>query len=346
MIAERNMAVLRAIIEDFIATNEPVSSKSLVENHNFGVSSATIRNDMAFLEEEGYIAAPHTSAGRIPTDKGYRVFVDQLIQAEQATAEIKKNLVELNRLFAKTLDQLTDLDEKLQTSAQLLAKATGEAAVVQYPNLKSISVSSIELVKISENRVLLLLITNAERIQQHVVVLPNEIDADDLNSIKQKIAVAITGTPIESMMQKLEKFEDSFKPQLRPSVLALLAGLEVLADANRQDKIAFAGAANLVRNEEQFSGNLASLLKSFDEQSEIWQVLNSWQLEAERPRAIIGSEHSVYELSTSSLLLSSYSNQGTEVAKIAVVGPTRMNYPRNFAAVLALAKLLSREQEA
>ena len=101
---------------------------------------------MAFLEKEGYIAAPHTSAGRIPTDKGYRVFVDQLIQAEQATAEIKKNLVELNRLFAKTLDQLTDLDEKLQTSAQLLAKATGEAAVVQYPNLKSISVSSIELV--------------------------------------------------------------------------------------------------------------------------------------------------------------------------------------------------------
>ena len=346
MIAERNMAVLRAIIEDFIATNEPVSSKSLVENHNFGVSSATIRNDMAFLEEEGYIAAPHTSAGRIPTDKGYRVFVDQLIQAEQATAEIKKNLVELNRLFAKTLDQLTDLDEKLQTSAQLLAKATGEAAVVQYPNLKSISVSSIELVKISENRVLLLLITNAERIQQHVVVLPNAIDANDLNSIKQKIALAITGAPIESMMQKLEKFEELFRPHFRSSVLALLAGLEVLADANRQDKIAFAGAANLVRNEEQFSGNLASLLKSFDEQSEIWQVLNSWQLEAKRPRAIIGAEHSVYELSTSSLLLSSYSNQGTEVAKIAVVGPTRMNYPRNFAAVLALAKLLSREQEA
>ena len=115
MISERGMAVLRAIIEDFIATNEPVASKSLVDRHNFGVSSATIRNDMAYLEEEGYIVAPHTSAGRIPTDKGYRVFVDQLIQAEAVTAEIKKNLAELNRLFAKTLDQLTDLDEKLQS---------------------------------------------------------------------------------------------------------------------------------------------------------------------------------------------------------------------------------------
>ncbi|NBW74021.1 MAG: HTH domain-containing protein, partial [Microbacteriaceae bacterium] len=115
MISERNMAVLRAIIEDFIATNEPVSSKSLVEKYNFGVSSATIRNDMAHLEEEGYIAAPHTSSGRIPTDKGYRVFVDQLIQVEAVANEIKKNLVELNRIFSKTLDQLTDLDEKLQT---------------------------------------------------------------------------------------------------------------------------------------------------------------------------------------------------------------------------------------
>ena len=156
MISERNMAVLRAIIEDFIATNEPVGSKTLVERHNFGVSSATIRNDMAVLEEEGYIAAPHTSSGRIPTDKGYRVFVDQLIQAEAVTAEIKKNFAELNKIFAKTLDQLTDLDEKLQTSAQLLAKATGEAAVVQYPNMKSVSVRSVEFVKVSEARVLIL----------------------------------------------------------------------------------------------------------------------------------------------------------------------------------------------
>ncbi|NDD26410.1 MAG: HTH domain-containing protein, partial [Actinobacteria bacterium] len=135
MISDRNMAVLRAIIEDFIATNEPVSSKAIVEKHSFGVSSATIRNDMAQLEEEGYIAAPHTSSGRVPTDKGYRVFVDQLLEAEAVAAEIKRNLAELNRIFSKTLDQLTDLDERLQTSAQLLAKATGEAAVVQYPNL-------------------------------------------------------------------------------------------------------------------------------------------------------------------------------------------------------------------
>ncbi|NBQ93306.1 MAG: heat-inducible transcription repressor HrcA [Micrococcales bacterium] len=345
MISERGMAVLRAIIEDFIATNEPVASKSLVDRHNFGVSSATIRNDMAYLEEEGYIVAPHTSAGRIPTDKGYRVFVDQLIQAEAVTAEIKKNLAELNRLFAKTLDQLTDLDEKLQTSAQLLAKATGEAAVVQYPNLKSIAVSSIELVKVAENRVLILLITNADRIQQHVVILKEDWSSEQLVIVKEKINAELAGQPIESLSAKLNELAENFDVSLRENIEILVSGLSLLIDANKQEKIAFAGTANLVRNEQQFAGNLATLLNSFDEHSEVWQVLNSWQLDSARPRAIIGSEHSVHELSNSSLLISSYSSQGTEVAKVAVVGPTRMNYPKNFAAVLALAKLLSKDDE-
>ena len=345
MISERNMAVLRAIIEDFIATNEPVGSKTLVERHNFGVSSATIRNDMAVLEEEGYIAAPHTSSGRIPTDKGYRVFVDQLIQAEAVTAEIKKNFAELNKIFAKTLDQLTDLDERLQTSAQLLAKATGEAAVVQYPNMKSVSVRSVEFVKVSESRVLILLITDAERIQQHVVLLASDVSEHALASLKEKFNQVCSGLPIESLAESLKVLVTKFAPEQRVNVQILVDGIFLLIDANKQDKVAFAGAANLVRSEQQFAGGLSSLLQTFDEQSDIWQFLNLWKLEAEKPRAIIGSENSVFELSTSSLLLSSYSNQGTEVAKVAVVGPTRMNYPRNFAAVLALSKLLSKDQE-
>lgn len=345
MISDRNMAVLQAIIEDFIATNEPVSSKAIVEKHHFGVSSATIRNDMAQLEEEGYIAAPHTSSGRIPTDKGYRVFVDQLLQAEAVAAEIKKNLAELNRIFSRTLDQLTDLDERLQTSAQLLAKATGEAAVVQYPNLKSVSVTAIELVQISENRVLILLVTDSERIQQHVVLLKKNLSSTNLVNIKQKISQELSGKSVENLVEKLSSLVKSFAPELRDIVAVIVSGIALLLDANKQEKIAFAGAANLLRHEEQFSGSLANLLKTFDEQSEIWQVLNSWQLEQAKPKAIIGSEHSIFELSNSSLLFSGYSSQGTEVAKVAVVGPTRMNYPRNFAAVLALSKLLSKESE-
>ena len=344
MISERNTAVLRSIIEDFILTNEPVSSKALLERHQFGVSSATIRNDMAVLEEEGYIQAPHTSSGRVPTDKGYRVFVDQMINSE-VTAELKKNLVELNRLFSKTLDQLTDLDEKLYTSAQLLAKATGEAAVVQYPNLQSTFVRSIEFVKVSDNRVLVLLITQADRIAQHIVHLSSDVADQQLTQFKTSFSQVCSGASIESLPEKLSNLVAKSQPDVSANVKLLVDGILVLIKASKQDKVAFAGASNLVRSEQEFAGGLSSLLETFDEGTDIWNVLNLWKIDAETPKAIIGSENSVTEFSTSSLLLSGYSNNGTELAKIAVLGPTRMNYAKNLAAVLALSQLLSKNQE-
>jgi heat-inducible transcriptional repressor len=299
---------------------------------------------MAVLEEEGYIQAPHTSSGRVPTDKGYRVFVDQMINSE-ATAELKKNLVELNRLFSNTLDQLTDLDEKLQTSAQLLAKATGEAAVVQYPNLQSTFVRSIEFVKVSDSRVLVLLITQADRIAQHIVVLSNEITDNQLADLKKSFSQVCQGSSIESLPEKLNDLISKSSSESLANVKALSEGLLVLIKANKQDKVAFAGASNLVRAEQEFAGGLSSLLETFDEGTDIWKVLNLWKIEAETPKAIIGSENSVFEFSTSSLVLSGYSNHGTDLAKIAVLGPTRMNYARNLAAVLALSQLLSKNQE-
>ena len=343
MISVRNLAVLRAIIEDFIATNEPVASKSLVERHNFGVSSATIRNDMAALEEEGYITAPHTSSGRIPTDKGYRVFVDQLIQAEAESVEIRKSFSELRKQFSKTLDQLTDLDERLETSAQLLAKATGEAAVIQYPNLNSVLVRAIELVKVSTNRALVILITESERIQQHLVVFPVEVSEDQLHQIRSKVNAVATGVLIDDLPALLKKSLETVASADKAIMQKVIEGVLVLIDSNRQDKIAFAGTTNLVRNEDQFAGGLPSLLETLDQQKDLFDFLS--KVESVQPKAIIGSENSVVELSNSSLLLSSYTDQGQELAKVALVGPTRMNYSKNLAAVLALAHLLSKDIE-
>jgi heat-inducible transcriptional repressor len=345
MISVRNLAVLRAIIEDFIATNEPVASKSLVERHNFGVSSATIRNDMAALEEEGYITAPHTSSGRIPTDKGYRVFVDQLIQAEAESVEIRKNFAELRKLFSKTLDQLTDLDERLETSAQLLAKATGEAAVIQYPNLNSVLVRAIEIVRVSSNRALVILITESERIQQHLVVFPTDVSDQQLGAIRAKLNTVAFGKVIDDLGALLKQSLETIAPADQINTQIVVDGVLLLIDTNRQDKMAFAGTTNLVRNEDQFAGGLPSLLETLDQQKDLFAFLNNWKLDSIQPRAIIGSENSFVELSNSSLLLSSYHNQGEEIAKVALVGPTRMNYSKNLAAVLALAHLLSKDIE-
>src|SRR5215510_2502475 len=136
---ERRFAVLRAIVADYVSSQEPVASKAIVERHNLGVSSATVRNDMAALEEDGYITQPHTSAGRIPTDKGYRLFVDRL-------ADIKPLSAAERRAITHFLDGAIDLDDVLRRSVRLLAQLTRQVAVVQYPMMTNASVRHVEVV--------------------------------------------------------------------------------------------------------------------------------------------------------------------------------------------------------
>src|SRR3954465_1666282 len=139
---ERRLAVLRAIVEDYVATEEPVGSKALVERHGLGVSPATVRNDMAALEDEGYIAQPHTSAGRVPTDKGYRLFVDKL-------AALKPLSPAEPKAIARFLEGAVDLDDTLHRTVRLLAQLTRQVAVVQYPSLARSAVRHLEIVHLA-----------------------------------------------------------------------------------------------------------------------------------------------------------------------------------------------------
>src|SRR5689334_24421482 len=145
---ERKLEVLRAIVEDYVATQEPVGSKALVERHGLGVSSATVRNDMAVLEEEGYITQPHTSAGRVPTDKGYRLFVDRLTTVKPMSQAER-------RAIASFLDGAVDLDDVVQRSVRVLSQLTRQVAVVQYPSLSRSTVRHIEVVPLTPTRLLL-----------------------------------------------------------------------------------------------------------------------------------------------------------------------------------------------
>ena len=142
MIEDRKLAVLRAIVEDYVATQEPVGSKTLVERHQLGVSPATVRNDMAALEDEGLIAQPHTSAGRIPTDKGYRFFVDRLTTSSRC----RRRRSARSRRSSRAPH---DLDDVVQRSVRLLAQLTQQVAIVQYPTLARSTVRHVELVALS-----------------------------------------------------------------------------------------------------------------------------------------------------------------------------------------------------
>ena len=161
MVDDRKLDVLRAIVEDYVATEEPVGSKALVERHSLGVSPATVRNDMAALEEEGYIHQPHTSAGRVPTDKGYRLFVDRL-------TTVKPMSVAEKRAISTFLDGAVDLDDVVSRSVRVLSQLTRQVAMVQYPTLSRSTVRHIELVSLTPTRVMVILILSTGRVEQRL----------------------------------------------------------------------------------------------------------------------------------------------------------------------------------
>src|SRR5438067_4703460 len=184
MLDDRKLAVLRAIIEDYVSTTEPVGSKTLVDRHNLDVSPATIRNDMAVLEELGYIAQPHTSAGRIPTDKGYRLFVDRLSSVKPLSAAER-------RAIETFLAGAYSLDDVVARTVRLLAQLTRQVAVVQYPSLRISSVRHIELVPLAPQRLLIVLITDTGRVEQRVVESPVCLADELVGRLRARVNAAI-----------------------------------------------------------------------------------------------------------------------------------------------------------
>src|SRR6187455_1030899 len=186
---DRRFEVLRAIVADYVATKEPIGSKTLVDRHNLGVSSATIRNDMAVLEAEGYIAQPHTSSGRIPTDKGYRQFVDRI-------AEVKPLSTAERRAILDFLETGVDLDDVLRRGVRLLAQLTRQVAIVQYPTLSASSVRHLEIVSLTPARLLLVVITDSGRVDQRIVELGDAIDEHELTQLRDRLGQAMEGKPL------------------------------------------------------------------------------------------------------------------------------------------------------
>jgi heat-inducible transcriptional repressor len=335
MIPERSLEVLRAIVNDYIQTKEPVGSKSLVERHQFGVSSATIRNEMAMLEEEELIHAPHTSAGRVPTDKGYRLFVDRLGEVKSLTPSEKAAIS--NFMLGSA-----DLDETLGRTVRLLSQLTNQVAMVQYPTLGRARVRNIELIQAADTRVLLILITDSGRIQQHVIELSEQLDVALISEVRGKLNEMLTGLPLGDVATKLSNFEGLFAPTSRAQVTLITESLLDQVDANRQEKIILAGTANLARREQDFPGSISPVLEAIEEQVVLLKLITEMQAEQHGVSLRIGRENSFEGLNNASVLVSGYENQGSEIAKLGVIGPTRMDYSSNIAAVKAVARYLTK----
>ncbi|MEV7807761.1 heat-inducible transcriptional repressor HrcA [Microbispora sp. NPDC088329] len=328
MLDDRKLAVLRAIVEDYVSTNEPVGSKALADRHNLGVSPATIRNDMAALEEQGYITQPHTSAGRVPTDKGYRLFVDRLSQIKPLSSAER-------RAIETFLAGAVDLDEIVMRTVRLLAQLTRQVAVVQYPSLTRSSVRHVEIVPLAERRVMLVLITNTGRIEQRVVDLPEAVGDDRIANLRAVLNSCLDGCGLSQVPDTVADIPERLPPEDRPAAATILSVLLETLVERHEEKIAFAGTANLAVAD--FSAGLRGVLEALEEQVVLIRLLGeTGGLSDITVR--IGSENPYSGLRGTSIVAAGYGSGDQELARLGVLGPTRMDYPVTMGAVRAVAR--------
>jgi heat-inducible transcriptional repressor len=335
MVEERKLAVLRAIVEDYVSTQEPVGSKALVDRHQLGVSPATVRNDMAALEEEGFITQPHTSAGRIPTDKGYRLFVDRLSQVKPLSAAEK-------RAIATLLEGAVDLDDVVQRSVRLLAQLTRQVAIVQYPTLSRSTVRHVEVVPLTPARVLLVLILSSGRVEQRVVELPDHLDEERVAHVRTHLNRTIVGERLVDASARLATLPEEVEPEQRGPAAVLVATLiEAMSDHRSDERVAVGGTANLARFGDGFDLAIRPMLEALEEQVVLLKLLG----EASSPATVtvrIGHEGPYQELASTSVVATGYGPGDEALATLGIVGPTRMDYPGTMAAVRAVARYVSR----
>jgi len=322
---ERKLAVLRAIVEDYVSTTEPVGSKSLVDRHGLDVSPATIRNDMAVLEDQGFIAQPHTSAGRIPTEKGYRLFVDRLSSVKPLSAA-ERRAIEAFLVGAYSLDEI------VARTVRLLAQLTRQVAVVQYPSLARSAVRHIELVSLTPQRVLLVLITDTGRVEQATVDLPDPAEPESIGHLRAVLNACLDGHKLSDAAATVTGLADRIPATERPNAGAVFSVLLDSLAERQEERIVFGGAANLAAPD--FGKGLRDVLEALEEQVVLMRLLG----EAASPSTLtvrIGAETG---LQGTSVVSAAYGSGGQVVAKLGVLGPTRMDYPGTMGAVRAVAR--------
>jgi heat-inducible transcriptional repressor len=327
--------VLQAIVADFVSTKEPIGSKALVERHNLGVSSATVRNDMAVLEAEGYITQPHTSSGRVPTEKGYREFVDRIDDVKPMSSAERRAILTF-------LESGVDLDDVLRRAVRLLAQLTRQVAIVQYPTLSASTVRHLEVVALSPARLLLVVITDSGRVDQRIVELGNTIDDHQLAQLREMLGGALDGKKLSAASIAVADLASQLEPGAGgANSLADAVGrsatvlLETLVE-HTEDRLLMGGTANLTRNTADFGGSLRSVLEALEEQVVVLKLLAAQQ-QAGKVTVRIGHETEAEQMAGTSVVSTTYGTMDTVYGGMGVLGPTRMDYPGTISSVAAVA---------
>jgi heat-inducible transcriptional repressor len=325
--AERRASVLKAIVEEYVQTATPVASQSIAKSRDLGVSSATVRNDMTQLEREGYIVQPHTSAGRIPTDRGYRYFVDHFTQSSALPAAQRRVVSEF---FTNAHSALEDL---LHETSQMLARITRHAAVVVGPQADAARVRSAQIVHLQQGLALVVVVLSNGTVEKEVVA--TEVTDEGLARASHELDRALAGHALGSVPRCASTGDEAVDALVQ-------AGVAAIGEHAAESELYVGGASRLAAEQDAFAtaASAARLLAILEEQVLVVTLVRD--LLDQGVNVSIGSEHAMEELSDCSLVLAPYHVEGTVAGTVGVLGPTRMDYQQALAAVAAVSQQLGR----
>ena len=329
-LTERRAAILSLIISDYVETAQPVGSEALVQRHRLELSSATIRNEMARLEEDGYITHPHTSAGRVPSDQGYRYFVETLMGEPQLPLEEKLRI--LHQFHQAT----SEVPEWLELAAAVLAQAVHNVAVVTVPRVSRVRLKHLELVALHDVTALLVLVTQDVKVRQHVITFPEPVAQEELSRLSNRLNHHWSGLDAEQVRARLGELA----PREEPVGLAVA---EILAE---EETASFADARveglRNVLEQPEFSRSTKALeiLEALDEHN-LPKAIPFETTPANGITVIIGGENRQDAIRECSLIITGYGGPEGARGMLAVLGPTRMHYPRAIATVRYMGAVMS-----
>lgn len=319
---ERKNRVLQAIIEDYVATAEPVGSRTIARKYQLGVSPATIRNEMADLEELGYLEQPHTSAGRIPSDRGYRYYVDCLMERKTVTPREEELIHSTFRRKAAEIETL------IRETARLLSDTTKLTAVVTGPQINQAHVRELRLVPVGGDKAVLLYVTESGFVENQVLDLPIEVNVLELQRVSDLLNEQLRGQPVQSLSRTAIRALQTELKKYGALLEQALAFLELRLEASGRQRIYMGGATNMLSQPEFRDVDKVRRIFTLLEQDEaVANILASPHV-AGAPGIAIGEEIQVQEMTDCSVVSATYRLGDQVIGRMGVIGPKRMEYGR------------------
>ena len=334
-LSQRSRQILEAIVEDYIATAEPVGSSAVAKRHAMTLSSATVRNVMASLEELGLLISPHTSAGRIPTEKGFRFYVDSLVSLRPISQQEKRQIL---KRYRDTGGNLTDV---LRETSRTLSSLSNYTGIVLAPRFNSSVFRHIEFVKLGSHKVLVIMVSCNGAVQNRIIETEQEFSNDDLVKMANYLNSILEGLTIDQLRQKIlseMQLEKNSYDQMMGR--ALLLSKQALSD-NSQD-VYIAGQSRIFEQPEFADlGRMREIFETFEEKSRLVELLGRC-MQADGVQIFIGAETPLKEMAGMSLITSTYLTGNDTIGILGVVGPTRMGYSSVIPIVDYTARVVSR----